>query len=192
MASSSHVQDRPFYGKPYAWLVFGVVLALVPLVGYMTQAGLAWDEIHPAINAMLNGTAAVFLVAGGIAIKRGQREPATLRRAIELHRWCMISAFVASSVFLASYLARYAMSGTHRYPGDGADKVVYLVILFSHMVLAAALVPMALRVLYLAWKRRYPDHRRLARWTWPIWVYVSVTGVLVYLMLYPIAGALYR
>lgn len=190
--SPSRVEPRPFYGKPYAWLVFGLVLALVPLVGYMAQAGMRWDEVHPAVNAMLNGTSAVFLFAGWAVIKRGQRQPETLRQAIDLHRACMLSAFAASTVFLASYLARYAISGTHRYPGEGADKVVYLVILFSHMVLAAVLVPMALRVLYLAWKRRFADHRRLARWAGPIWAYVSVTGVLVYLMLYPIAGALYR
>lgn len=176
------VSDKPFYGRPFIWLVFALLLLAIPIVGYMVQTKMAWEEIHPAINAMLNGSAGVFLVAGWHAIRN---------KDIEFHRTCMIAAFTASSVFLASYLARYAMSGTHRYPGDGADKVFYLLILFSHMVLAAVLVPMVLRTLYLGLRRRDAKHRRIAKWTLPVWMYVSVTGVLVYLMLYPIAGALY-
>ncbi len=103
----------------------------------------------------------------------------------------MLAAFASSTVFLISYLSRYAMSGTHRYPGTGWDKAIYLVILFSHMVLAAFAVPLILRLLWLAWKKRHEQHRHLARWVWPIWIYVSATGVIVYLMLYPLASALY-
>jgi putative membrane protein len=180
---STASEPRPFYGKPMAWLLFALLLLAVPVVGFMMQAGMPWDEVHPAINAMLNGSAAVFLVAGWIAIKRDNRD---------LHRSCMLAAFTASSIFLASYLLRFYLSGTHKYPGAGWDKTLYLVILFSHMLLAMVLVPLVLRTLYLAlWKKRYAKHRKIARWTWPIWIYVSVTGVLVYLMLYPIAGALY-
>ncbi len=143
---------------------------------------MTWSELHPAINAVLNGTSALCLITGYAAIRRGKRE---------LHRKLMVAAFVASTVFLLSYLARFYMSGTHRYPGDGIDKVIYLVVLFSHMILAAVVVPLVLRALYLAWHERFEEHRKIARYTWPIWIYVSVTGVVVYLMLYPIANAVY-
>jgi putative membrane protein len=83
------------------------------------------------------------------------------------------------------------MSGTHRYPGTGWDKALYLVILFSHMLLAIVVLPMILRALYLALKGRDSSHRRLARWAFPLWLYVSLTGVAVYCMLYPIARAVY-
>lgn len=144
----------------------------------MLQSGMAWHEVHPAMNAMLNSTCLVFLIAGRVAI---------MKRNEVFHRQCMWSAFIASSVFLASYLTRYALTGTHRYPGDGWPKVLYLVILFSHMVLAAALVPLVLKSISLALKDERAKHRRLVRWTWPIWVYVSVTGVVVYLMLYQLS-----
>lgn len=171
-----------YYGRPFVWLTFALALSYVPLVGYMVKAGLAWDAIHPALNAILNGTSTVFLIVGYFAIRR---------RNTELHWRCMVAAFVSSSVFLASYLARFYMSGTHRYPGADWDKTLYLVILFSHMALAIVAVPAVLRLLWLARSKQYGKHRKLARWAWPVWVYVSVTGVVVYLMLYPIAGALY-
>jgi len=143
---------------------------------------MTWEEIHPALNALLNATSAGFLVVGFRAIKR---------RDIERHRFCMLGAFAASSVFLASYLLRFYISGTHRYPGTGWDKMLYLGILFSHMLLAIAVVPMALRSIFLGLKDRRDAHKRIASKTWPIWLYVSVTGLIVYLMLYPIAGAVY-
>lgn len=180
--SAPRGQHRPFYGKPFPWLVFALLLLMVPLIGYMVEARMPWDQVHPAINALLNSASTVFLVAGYWAIRK---------RRLAFHKSCMVAAFVTSSLFLASYLVRFAISGTHRYPGDGADKVFYLIILFSHMILAAAAVPLILRSLYLAWRDRRADHRRLARITWPVWMYVSVTGVIVYLMLYPIATALY-
>lgn len=172
---------RTVFGKPFAWLAFALALIAIPLVGYMVQAGLPWTELHPAINAMLNGSSSVFLASGWFAIRRGQRA---------FHRTCMVSAFVMSTVFLASYLARFATTGAHKYPGAGADKTIYLVILFSHMVLAVAVVPMVLRTLYLGAKARWPAHRRLARWTFPIWMYVSLTGVAVYFLLYHVGPAL--
>lgn len=170
--------SKDFIDKPFAWLVLAIALAFIPLFGYMLQAGMTWDEMHPAVNAMLNGTCLIFLCVGKLAI---------VKRQEGLHKQCMIAAFASSSVFLASYLTRYAISGTHHYPGDGWPKTVYLIILFSHMLLAMILVPMVLRTLYLGHKERRAQHRRLARFTWPIWVYVSVTGVLVYLMLYQLA-----
>lgn len=173
--------ERPFFTRPFLWLLFALSLLAVPLIGYMLQS-MTWSQAHPAINAVLNGASTVFLTAGYLAIRR---------RNIDFHKQCMVAAFTTSALFLASYLARFAISGTHRYPGDGLDKIVYLVILFSHMVLAVVALPMILRSLYLGWRVRYADHRKIARLTWPVWMYVSVTGVIVYLMLYPIAGALY-
>ena len=117
------VAERPpVFGRPWMWLAFALVLVAVPLVGYMVRAGLAWEEMHPAINAILNGSSTVFLIAGFFAIRA---------RRIEFHRACMLSAFTTSGVFLASYLARFAMSGVHRYPGNGVDKTIYLLILGS-------------------------------------------------------------
>jgi uncharacterized membrane protein YozB (DUF420 family) len=180
MANTSEVKrliERPFW-----WAVFAVAVVVIPLVGFLVESSLTWDEIHPAINALLNASCAVFLVVGWSAIKAGN---------IELHKRCMLTAFATSATFLISYLVRFYLSGSHRYPGTGWDRHVYLVILFSHMALAVVVLPMVLRSLFLGLKGRYAAHRSIARVTWPIWVYVSVTGLLVYLMLYPIAGRLY-
>ncbi len=170
---------EPFYGRPFLWLLFALGMLAIPAVAAMWRSDMAWTEIHPAINAMLNGTSAVFLIAGFAAIRR---------RRIELHRTCMVAAVTTSSVFLASYLVRFATTGAHRYAGEGWDKGLYLVILFSHMVLAVVAVPLVLRALLLAHRKRFVQHRRVARWLWPIWIYVSLTGVAVYLMLYHLAG----
>lgn len=172
--------DGRYFARPVPWIAFSMALLSVPILGAMTSAGMAWSEIHPALNALLNATSAIFLVVGGLAIRR---------REIDIHRSCMVAAFVTSSIFLVSYLIRWGTTGTHYYPGEGLAKLAYLVILFSHMVLAAALVPLALRALYFGWKKSFARHRRVARVAWPIWLYVSVTGVVVYLMLYPFAPA---
>jgi putative membrane protein len=179
--------ERPMFGRPALWALFAAALLAVPLLGFALQhrsAGgdLSWSAVHPALNALLNATSAVLLTLGWRAIKR---------RQIERHWKLMVAAFTTSSLFLVSYLLRFYLSGTHRYPGDGWDKALYLAILFSHMLLAALLVPLALRALYLGARRRDAKHRRLARWTWPIWMYVSITGVVIYLMLYPIARLVY-
>ena len=126
-------------------------------------------------NALLNGTAALLLLGGWVAIRRGRRD---------VHWKLMAGAFTVSCLFLVSYIARVLISGTHRDPGGGAWKAIYLVVLMTHMTLAMAVPPLALRPLCLAFKRRYAEHRRIVRFTWPIWMYVSVTGVLVYLLLY--------
>jgi len=143
---------------------------------------LSWEHIHPALNAGLNATSAAFLLIGRRAIKRGERAR---------HRACMLTAFTASVVFLISYVARFYISGVHVYPAGGWDKPVYLVVLFSHMAAALAVVPLCLRTLWLAHKGVFGSHRRIARWTWPVWMYTSVTGVLVYLMLYQLAPRLH-
>jgi putative membrane protein len=141
-----------------------------------------WENIHPAINAALNGTCFVLLIAGRVAIARNDREA---------HRRYMIAAVITSGVFLASYLVRFATTGAHRYPGDGLDKIAYLIILFSHMALAAVLVPLVIRALQHALRGQFARHMRVVKWGWPIWMYVSVTGVIVYFMLYHVAPALH-
>jgi putative membrane protein len=139
-------------------------------------------ELHPFINACLNATSAILLIAGFVTIKRGDRAA---------HQKMMVGAFGTSTVFLISYLLRFALTGTHKYPGTGWDKTLYLFILFSHMVLAVVVVPLILRSLWLASKARIAEHKKLVKLTWPIWMYVSVTGVVVYVMLYHIGPGLH-
>jgi putative membrane protein len=127
------------------------------------------------VNACLNATAAILLFIGWRAIKSGNRV---------LHGWMMGSAFTVSIVFLISYLTRVYLTRTHRYPGSGTWKLIYLTVLISHMVFAAATPPLAIRTVYLAWKKRFAAHKKIVRFTLPIWMYVSVTGVLVYVLLY--------
>lgn len=129
----------------------------------------------PAVNATLNGTAGCLLLAGYYFIKRKQ---------IARHRACMIAAFVASSLFLASYLVYHLHIGSKPFPGHGPVRAVYFTILITHVLLAATIVPMALITLRRGWILDVVRHRRIARWTWPIWMYVSVTGVVIYVMLY--------
>lgn len=131
--------------------------------------------VLPSVNAGLNALCAVLLAAGAAAIRA---------RRVELHRRLMVSAFLVSAVFLVCYLVRVALTGTHRFPGSGVVKITYLVLLSTHMVLAAAVPVLAIRALFLGWRRRFDEHRRLVRFAFPIWMYVSVTGVLVYWMLY--------
>jgi putative membrane protein len=133
----------------------------------------------PAVNATLNGTAAVLLVAGWVAIKR---------RMVDLHRRLMIAAVATSAVFLCSYLTYHALHGSRKFPGTGPVRIAYLTILLSHTVLAAAVVPLVLVTLYRAWRGQDERHRAIARWTLPIWLYVSVTGVTVYWLLYRVYG----
>ena len=102
----------------------------------------------------------------------------------------MIAACASSTLFLAGYFTRIALTGTHRFPGGGALRAVYMAVLASHTLLAVTLLPLVLRTLYLSLTQRYAPHKRIARWTLPIWIYVSVTGVVVYVMLYRIAPAL--
>lgn len=132
-------------------------------------------EWLPAINAVLNATSGVLVGAGVWAIRARRRA---------LHRLFMQSAVLVSCAFLACYLTRVALTGTHRYPGTGWARASYLAILVSHTSLAMITVPLVLLTLARAWRSRFDDHKRIARWTFPVWLYVSVTGVLVYLMLY--------
>jgi len=134
-------------------------------------------DVHalPAINASLNALAAVLLVIGYALIRR--------RRWIA-HRNVMTAALACSVLFLTSYLIYHAQVGSVRFPGTGTPRTVYLAILLTHTVLAAAVPFLAGVTVVRAWRKRYPQHKKLARWTLPIWLYVSVTGVVVYWMLY--------
>jgi putative membrane protein len=139
-------------------------------------------QLHPAFNALLNLTCFVLLVAGRMAIARGDQA---------LHRKRMLAAFTVACIFLVSYLIRVAVSGTHKYPGAGLDRSIYLVVLSTHTVLAVVLVPLVIVALRRALRGDFPAHRKIVQFTWPIWAYVSVTGVLVYLMLYQLAPVLH-
>jgi uncharacterized membrane protein YozB (DUF420 family) len=129
----------------------------------------------PALNAALNATCAVLLLGGWVLIKTGRREA---------HRWTMIAAFACSAVFLANYLWYHLHVGSVRFQRTGPIRTVYFSILITHTILAVAVLPMILRTLFLATKGRFEEHRRAARWAFPVWLYVSVTGVTVYWMLY--------
>ncbi len=133
------------------------------------------------VNASLNLLSTTCLVAGFAFIKA---------RDIPRHRLCMIGAASASGLFLVFYVTRFALTGTHVFAGAGTARVVYLSILFSHMVLAVVVAPLIVRLLFLAGRERFAEHARLARWTFPIWLYVSVTGLVVYAMLYHVYGYL--
>ena len=129
----------------------------------------------PAVNATLNGTSAVLLLLAYRAIRR---------QDIERHKRLMLSAAATSAVFLVCYVVYHAHVGSVRFTGEGLARTVYFAILITHTILAVAIVPMVLRTLYLGLQRRDEPHRRLARWTFPLWLYVSVTGVVIYTMLY--------
>lgn len=129
----------------------------------------------PHLNALLNAVAAVLLTAGFVYIRRGR---------IDLHRRCMLAAFVTSALFLASYVTYHAQAGSRPFEGAGLVRTVYFSILIPHVVLAAVVLPLALVTLRRGLRRDDQRHRRIARWTLPTWLFVSVTGVAVYGMLY--------
>jgi uncharacterized membrane protein YozB (DUF420 family) len=130
---------------------------------------------HAALNASLNGLSAVLLAGGYVAIRRGN---------VNVHKRFMISAFCVSTVFLISYLAYHYRVGHVVFQGQGWIRPVYFALLLSHTILAVVIVPMILITLRRAWLEKFDKHRLIARWTWPMWMYVSVTGVIVYLMVY--------
>jgi uncharacterized membrane protein YozB (DUF420 family) len=129
----------------------------------------------PTLNATLNGLAALFLLCGFVLIRAGRREA---------HRRAMLAAVTCSALFLVSYLVYHAQVGSVRFTRTGPIRTVYLTILLTHTVLAAVIVPLVLVTLRRAWRGDFARHRRLARITFPLWAYVSVTGVVVYWMLY--------
>jgi len=130
----------------------------------------------PALNASLNGLSAIFLSFGYAFIKNGRRDA---------HRNCMVAAVTTSALFLVSYLTYHSLvKGVTRFQGPPVPRAIYLSILTTHSILAVVILPMVLITLRFAIQQRWESHKRLSRWTWPLWMYVSVTGVIVYLMLY--------
>jgi putative membrane protein len=166
--------DRLFF----AWNAV-VSTAAVSFIAFVlgrdaTPAGGLDLSFVPAVNAACNASAAACLVAGYVAIRR---------KAVHLHRLCMVTAFALSAVFLVGYLAYHYVHGDTKYAGDGVGRVVYLAVLATHIVLSITVVPGALTSFYFALTKQFDRHRRLNRVFLPIWLYVSVTGVAIYFML---------
>ena len=159
-------------------LVSSVVVIAVGflLVGRQPQMGAVPNvSALPAVNAWLNATSAVLLTAGYGFIRQ---------RRVSAHKTCMLTAFGVSSCFLVSYVIYHYHAGSKPFGGHGWIRGIYYPLLISHVVLAALIVPFALTTIYRAWRGEFARHRRIARWTLPVWLYVSVTGVIVYWMLY--------
>ena len=133
------------------------------------------DSILPHVNAALNALSFLLLVAAFYKIRRGD---------VQAHRRLMLSALAVSGLFLVSYVTYHAQYGSVRFTGQGAVRAVYFFILVTHIILAAAIVPLVVVTVVRALRGDFARHRRVARWTYPLWLYVSVTGVVVYLMLY--------
>jgi uncharacterized membrane protein YozB (DUF420 family) len=129
----------------------------------------------PALNATLNATSAIFLTAGYFFIRRGRMTP---------HKRCMLAALVTSSLCLTSYVIYHAKTGSRPFPGHGAIRTLYFSILITHVLLAITILPLALITAARGLRAQYDRHVQIARWTFPLWLYVSVTGVVIYLMLY--------
>jgi len=173
--NSSPSSDRQFY-------LFNAALSLSALafLGYLllVRQGDASGSVDlrflPAVNATLNALAATCLAAGYVAIRRG---------AQRVHQYFMVSAFAASSLFLACYVAYHFAHGHTRYQGTGAARVIYLWVLLSHIALSTTVVPLALTSFYLSWRKSFARHKRVSRITLPIWLYVSITGVLIFFLL---------
>lgn len=169
------VSDRSFF-------VFNAVVSVSALsfIAYilMIRAAGPADGVDlrflPSVNAGLNGLSALLLACGWVAIRN---------RNIRLHRYLMVSAFAASALFLVCYLTYHYVHGDTKYQGEGVVRIVYFFILITHILLSIVVVPAALSAFYFAWKRQFDRHRRLTRVALPIWLYVSVTGVVIYFML---------
>ncbi len=153
------------------------VAAVVTLVPRATGVPEEGPSALATLNACLNGSAGIALVAGMIAVKN---------KALRLHRACMLTAFGISSLFLITYLLHHAQVGSVPFTGQGWVRTVYFSILIPHVLLAAAIVPMALFTIYRGWTNRIVLHRKVARWTLPLWLYVSASGVAIYWMLYDV------
>jgi putative membrane protein len=167
--------DRPF------WIVNGVVSVLaLSLLGYLllVRQGSAADKsalsFMPAVNASFNAAAAVLLVLGVLAIRK---------KNVARHQALMLSAFASSTFFLVGYLAYHYVHGDTKYPGTGGARVAYLVLLASHVLLSVPVVPLCLAAFYFAFRRNFATHKKITRFLFPIWLYVSVTGVVVFLLL---------
>lgn len=179
--------EQPAPRNDRTFFVFNAVISVLALslLGWLllVHRGVENSAVQlrfmPAVNAGFNATAATFLMAGWVAIKQ---------RKVELHRYLMVSAFIASTLFLVGYLAYHAVHGDTKFQGTGAIRVAYLLLLASHVVLSTLIVPLALCAFYFAWRKDFQKHAKVTRVLHPIWLYVSVTGVIVFFMLRPYYG----
>lgn len=155
-------------------VVFGVVVVLynLPKAESMPE----WVKALPMLNALLNGTCSVLLLASLYFIRNKQ---------VNIHKKLNITTFVLSALFLVSYIIFHSFGVETKYPADAPMRMVYLFILITHIILAAVVLPLVLITFYYGLTKKYRQHRRIARWTFPIWLYVTVTGVVVYLMISP-------
>ncbi len=169
------VADRRFFA--FNAVVSAAALSLLTYLLVLRHGGVTTGadvSFLPGVNASLNALAATLLLAGYVAIRR---------RNWRVHRLFMVAAFAASSLFLVSYLVYHAVHGDTRYAGTGALRTLYLCVLASHVVLSATVVPLALTAFWFAFRRQFARHTRVTRVLWPIWLYVSVTGVAIYFLL---------
>lgn len=163
------------------WVTAGLSLFVVTAVAVVIfgshggSPGDARASLLPTVNAILNGTSALLLIVGYVCIRRG---------SIAAHKTCMLTAFTASSLFLITYLVHHHRVGSVPFAGHGWVRAVYFAVLIPHVTLSAMVVPLALTTIRFGWQSRFSKHVPLARWTLPIWLYVSVSGVVVYWMLY--------
>ncbi len=169
----------PSADRQFMILNASVSAAAVAFLGwllFLRQAGGTEADLSfiPAVNASLNAAAATLLIAGFVAIKRGKRD---------VHKRLMVTAFIVSGVFLIGYVIYHYAHGDTPYTGQGAIRTVYFTILISHVVLSMSVLPLALTAVYLAWRKRFEAHKKVTRWALPIWLYVSVTGVVIFFML---------
>lgn len=176
MTTATQTSDRPFWivNAALSATALGILFWLLVLRHPSEADGRAL-AFMPSVNAALNATSALLLLAGRIAIWRRNRKA---------HGAFMQAAFVSSALFLLGYLAYHFMHGDTRYAGPPSWREVYLIVLASHVLLSMAVVPLVLAALRFAALERWPSHVRIVRWLWPIWMYVSVTGVLVYVLLH--------
>ena len=181
----------PINNRPATLGVLGILLvsaAATAFLLWLLYVHHAPAEFHgrlrflPALNAILNGLSAIALTTGFVYIRR---------REIAKHRAAMMTAFVFSSIFLVSYIVNHAVHGDTLYPANNPVRPLYLTILASHILLSITALPIVLITFFLSLSGRFAQHRKLARWTFPLWLYVSVTGVIVYLMLHAAVGASY-
>ena len=169
-------RDRGFY-----WLNGAVSVGALGVIAWLlivrqAPGGAGIDlRFMPGVNAGLNTLSTLLLVGGFVAARR---------RRFDVHRTLMVGAFIASSLFLVGYLAYHYVHGDTKFAGEGVARAVYLTILASHVLLSMGVVPLALSALYFAWRRRFVAHRKVTRILLPMWLYVSVTGVIIYLMLH--------
>ena len=162
---------------PAILLISAAITAFLVWWVYFKDTGTtdaAWVDYLPAVNATLNTLAAVCLIAGFAAIKAGRRDR---------HRNLMLAAVGFSGLFLVTYLTYHHYHGDTPFAGQGPVRLIYFVILISHIVLSIVMLPMILTTLYSALSGRFARHRRIARWTWPVWIYVSITGVVIFFFL---------